>query len=354
MPTDDALLQQFAERLSRSSDEDAAELFARLVEQMRVQAVAMLMEKLPPTHDLDYAPHPIQLLVSSTEIALRSISVEKEPFTVEWIERSIRPGDVFYDIGANVGAYSLIAAKATANGARIFAFEPSVASFHDLVRNVLLNGCAESVVPLPFALWSDDQALSMEQTSPLPGAARHRIRRQLTPGKPSATTVLGVRLDDLVERFGLPTPTHAKIDTDGYELDVLAGAERTLTRPEWRSIIIELDREETNRNRQIKKLLAQSGFDTGREHKRLPSPSFPNPEGRPDVYWTFTRSLARATRARRRWLPRSSRSRTTRIQTAQRRAVATTLTVVVCLFLLLVFLPEELGDRPYDVFGLKF
>ncbi len=52
-------------------------------------------------------------------------------------------------------------------------------------------------------------------------------------------SILGVRLDDLVEHFGLPAPTHAKIDTDGYELDVLGGAERMLDRPEWRSIIID-------------------------------------------------------------------------------------------------------------------
>ena len=350
MSADDAFVRQFAERLGGSSDEDAAELLARLVEQMRIEAVAMLMEKLPPAYDLDYAAHPIQLLVSSSEIALRSVSVEKEPFTVEWIERSIRPGDVFYDIGANVGAYSLIAAKATANSARIFAFEPSASSFHDLCRNVVLNGCAESVVPLPIALWSDDQALSLEQTSVVAGAAQHRITHRPTSGEPSAVTILGVRLDVLVERFGLPTPTHAKIDTDGYELDVLGGAERTLTRPEWRSIIIELDREATSRNREIKELLEDSGFGTWREHERLPSPSFPNPEGRPDIYWTFTRP----TRAPRRRPLRSSRSRSTPIRTAQRRAVTATLAVVTCLFLLLVFLPEQLGDRPYDVFGLKF
>jgi hypothetical protein len=131
---------------------------------------------------------------------------------------------------------------------------------------------------------------------------------------------------------------------------VLGGAERTLTRPEWRSIIIELDREETSRNRQIRELLEDSGFGTWREHERLPSPSLPNPEGRPDIYWTFTRP----TRAPQPRPLRSGRSRSTPLRAAQRRAVAATLAVVTCLFLLLVFLPEQLGDRPYDVFGLKF
>jgi FkbM family methyltransferase len=348
---DGALLRQFAERLSRSSDEDAAGLLAGLIEQMRVQTVAMLMEKLPPAYALDFAPHAIQLVVSSSQIRLRLMSVEKEPFTVEWIQRSIKPGDVFYDIGANVGAYSLIAAKASGNGARIFAFEPTAPSFYDLSRNVILNGCAVSVVPLPLALWSDNGPLSFTSRPPVAGAAQHRITRGFASEEPDTATVLGVRLDDLVERFGLPAPTHAKIDTDGYELDVLRGAERTLSRPEWRSIIVELDRNETNRNRQIKKLLADCGFDAGRQHERLPSPNFPRPEGRPDIYWSFTRLPARTIRATR---PRSLRSRSTPLRTAQRQAVTATLALVTFLFLLLVFLPEELGDRPYDVFGLKF
>lgn len=352
-PGDEDLLRELVKRLSESSAEDAAGLLARLVEQTRIDAIGMLMEQLPPACDLDYAPHPIKLLVSSSQIGLRSISVEKEPFTVEWIERSVKPGDVFYDIGANVGAYSLIAAKATGSGARIFAFEPLPSSFHDLSRNVFLNGCAESVVALPLALWSDNTPLSLAPTSPVSGAAQHHISGYGSE-EPGVVTILGVRLDDLVERFGLPSPTHAKIDTDGYELDVLRGAEQTLVRPEWRSIIVELDRGETKRNREIKRLLADAGFDAGQQHERLPSPNFPHAQGRPDIYSTFTRRAAGATRATRLRPLRPSRSRSASLQRAQRRAVTTTLAVVLFLFLLLVFLPEELGDRPYDVFGVKF
>jgi len=320
---------------------------------MRLEAAALLMEKLPPTCLLDYPRYPIQLLVSSSEIGVRALSAEKEPFTVAWIEHSIQPGDVFYDIGANVGAYSLIAAKTTANAARIFAFEPSAPSFHDLWRNIVLNGSTESIVALPLALGSDNSPLFLVPDPTFAGAAQHRIRRAASH-EPGAVAVIGMRLDDLVERFGLPVPNHAKIDTDGHELEVLLGAERTLALPEWRSIIIELDRGQTRRNREIAKLLADAGFDTSVRHERTPSPGFPHPEGRQDVYWTFARSRTetrRATRPRATW---PSRSRSTPLRAAQRRAVTATLAMVTLLFLLLVFLPEELGDRPYDVLGLKF
>ncbi|HZR90952.1 MAG TPA: FkbM family methyltransferase [Gaiellaceae bacterium] len=342
--------------LAPSSAREAAELLAALVSSLPADTVGELMERLPPSRMLDYEPHPIRLVVSSSAIALRLASVEKEPFTVEWIEQSVKPGDVFYDIGANVGAYSMIAAKASDNRARVFAFEPSPASFLDLSRNIVLNGCRASVIALPVALWSRYEllALSPGRTvagSPsrpdIPGAAEHRLTNQIE----EATPIIGVPLDDLVERLALPVPNHAKIDTDGYELDVLRGAASTLARPEWQSIIIELDRDETARNAHIRALLADAGFGAGRAHPRRSSPAFPRPERRPDVYWTFTRAKRRP-RVRAAAAP--SRPPATAVATVRRRTVAATLTVVSLLFLLLVLLPEELGDRPYDVFGLRF
>ncbi len=345
--SDEELLRAFAARLAGVGDDEAAALLAGLIERMRVERVGAVVEKLTPRRPLDYGAHEISLIVSSSEIAVRLKSVEKEPFTVEWIEQSLRPGDVFYDIGANVGAYSLIAAKTTGNRARIYAFEPAPASFLDLTRNVETNACAECVVSLPVALWSENQILSLSSSLPVAGAAGHQIGPRGTAGSPESVAAIGVRLDDLVHHLGLPVPTHAKIDTDGNELDVLRGAELTLRRAEWRSVLIELDRDETSRNGQIRAALAEAGFDTARKHLRVATPGFPRPEGRPDVYWTFSRSKPLRVRA-----PRSSGS--TPIRRAQRRAVAATVGIITCLFLLLVFLPEQLGDRPYDVFGLRF
>jgi FkbM family methyltransferase len=347
-PVDDPVLAELQRWLLEASDAAAADVLAGLIETLPTEAVGALMERMPPLRPLDYESHPIRLLMSSSEIGVRLRSAEKEPFTVDWIERFLEAGDVFYDIGANVGAYSLIAAKVTGNRARVFAFEPSPASFHDLVRNVAVNGCIGSVMTLPFAVWSETELLGIPSPA-APGAARHRLGNRLDT---SAAVALGVRLDDLVERFGLPVPTHAKIDTDGYELEVLRGAEQTLLRPEWRSIIVELDKDETSRNRRIAKLLADAGFGVCRRHDRAPTPGFPRPEGRPDVYWTFERSHRRERQPAR--ALRLARPRRTAIESARRRAVAATLAVVSFLFLLLVFLPEELGDRPYDVFGLRF
>jgi FkbM family methyltransferase len=263
---------------------------ARRLDGADAKRAGRLAEILTAERELDYAGHPISLVVSSVAIARRLGSVAKEPFTVAYIEDHLKPGEVFYDIGANVGPYALIASKATDGRAQIYAFEPSPASFRDLVQNVELNGCTESVTPLPVALWSETRMLPVTWKSPRAGAAQHRLGEwdEEDEGRP---TTLAMTLDDAVESLGIPPPNHAKIDVDGGELDLLRGARRTLARPEWRSVLIELDRRDSARNREVVELLRSAGFGPGIRQER--------PSRRADRltrgsrYWLFTR-LAKA------------------------------------------------------------
>lgn len=280
--SDDAIVREIVKRLGRE------EVLSALLQRLPHKLAAELAEGKAATRKLDYQGHQIELVLSSPAMVKRLRSVEKEPFTVEWIERVVKPGDVVYDVGANVGAYSLIAAKVSGNAARVYAFEPSPATFHALARNVLLNGCGESVVPVQLALWSRTGPVTIDLRSLAAGAARHRIDRKPAGGS-STLTVVGVQLDDLVEGLGLPVPTRMKLDVDGAELDVLRGAERTLARPEWQSLILELDPDETERNESIRALLAAAGFGAGTRHDRVASSRYPNPDERPDVYWSFER-----------------------------------------------------------------
>jgi FkbM family methyltransferase len=282
----EALVDELARRLD-DFDNPGAALVQRLAERLHAKVAVKLVDGLTPVRKLDYERADIWLVMSSPAILKRLGSVAKEPFTVAYIEEHVQPGDVFYDIGANVGPYSLIAAKATEGAARVFAFEPSPSSFRDLARNIEVNECSESVTPLPLALWSETGLLPVAWSSDVPGAARHRIGRR----KDGATSrTIGIRLDDAIERLGVPGPTHAKIDTDGHEVEVLRGARQALADPGWRSLIVELDRKETDRNREIRGLLADAGFDQGVLQERRASKRYPDPAKRPDVYWVFTRA----------------------------------------------------------------
>ncbi|MBI3049021.1 MAG: FkbM family methyltransferase [Acidobacteria bacterium] len=182
----------------------------------------------------------IQVLTKGEEFRLRAC--KKEPFTVDWIHTRIGAGEVLYDIGANVGIYSLVAAKKPGGAARVFSFEASYASVASLCTNIVLNGVGALITPMPVAL-ADTTAMDVFSLRDLePGAARH----VLGPGQPEdgptlyQQPVMRFRLDDLVEWVRLPLPNHIKLDVDGGELAVLEGAPRTLSSPALQSILVEV------------------------------------------------------------------------------------------------------------------
>lgn len=97
----------------------------------------------------------------------------KKPWTVAWIEREIRTGDVVWDVGANVGASSLLAA--CARQATGYAFEPGFATYAALCDNVALNGLGALVRPLPVALGATTTVSSRGLRSFESGAAIHAM-----------------------------------------------------------------------------------------------------------------------------------------------------------------------------------
>jgi FkbM family methyltransferase len=192
---------------------------------------------------LDYPKDEILLLVRSKAESKRLQSCAKEPWTVEWIEQWVQPGDVLYDIGANIGAYSLVAAKRTRGRARVIAVEPGYGSFSALCQNVVLNGCTESITPLPINLGPRTGLGRFRYRDLRAGAADHGFSTDKRNGSEALyeQPVMSYRLDDLVEQLELPTPTHIKLDVDGVELGVLEGAQVVLDSPTLRSILIEVN-----------------------------------------------------------------------------------------------------------------
>jgi FkbM family methyltransferase len=198
---------------------------------------------------LDYAPIAIHLRGSSREErSYRARACAKEPWTVEWIERVVGPDDVLYDIGANVGAFTLIAARREPS-ATVVAFEPGYATFAHLCENVVRNGCQHQVIPISMPLWSETALVTMRYRSLEPGQSRHTVKPWRGPQRAAPRAeryeqpMLGTRLDDLVRQYALPAPTAIKLDVDGAELDVLRGAAQTLRAPSLQALLVEIARE---------------------------------------------------------------------------------------------------------------
>jgi FkbM family methyltransferase len=216
-----------------------------------------------PVARLDYTKHRILLHVESPGALYRTHACRKEPETVRWIEEYVQPGDVLYDVGANVGAYSLIAARHGQGRVRVLAFEPSFSTYALLCRNVVLNGCDATVSPHLICLTETPGLVTFVYSSLEPGSALHQTGRQ--DDTPAATTAyrqatLGFSIDVLVAQFGFAAPNHIKIDVDGAELLVLRGASETLGSGQVRTLHVEVSPEEPSAA-EITALLERKGFE---------------------------------------------------------------------------------------------
>ncbi len=194
---------------------------------------------------LDYDRRPIRLGVTSAiEYHTRLHSCKKEPETVAWIEQTFSPGDVFYDIGANVGAYTLVSAVYWGERVRVVAFEPSAVNYARLVRNLILNRFDRQVISLPVALTKATGLDTFHYENLTSGGALHILGDGASSKdkgfSPKAScSVMAFDLDTLINLLGLPRPTHIKLDVDGTELQVLEGAGQTLQGVQ--SLLVECD-----------------------------------------------------------------------------------------------------------------
>jgi FkbM family methyltransferase len=188
----------------------------------------------------------------------------KEPETIRWIDELMGPGDTFFDIGANVGVFTLYAA--VRHGARldVRAFEPAHHNYHRLCRNVAMNRLT-NVAAYCVALGERAGARRIELASNDSGSASHGFEGDSSrPGRAVAFSQgsLTLSLDELISAFGLPRPQHLKIDVDGYEESILAGGRSTLAAPWLRSVLVEVTDEGGSKER-ILRVMTDAGFETG-------------------------------------------------------------------------------------------
>jgi FkbM family methyltransferase len=167
----------------------------------------------------------------------------KEPDTLAWIA-SFAPGDVLIDVGANVGMYTVWAART--RGVRVFAFEPEAQNYALLNRNILLNDIGDRAKAFCLAL-SDAAGLSeLHLSEVMIGGSCHSLGEQVDfkhePMRPAFSQgCVAARLDDLVASGAVPQPTHLKIDVDGFEPKVVHGAAQVVRDPRLRSLLVELN-----------------------------------------------------------------------------------------------------------------
>jgi FkbM family methyltransferase len=138
---------------------------------------------------------------------------------VAWV--SPEPGQIFIDIGAHVGWYTLRAARAVGPTGLVIAFEPDPVNRHQLEKNLSLNQVSNCEV-VSLAAWSrSGQVRWCSAQEPV----WHRIDEREGSGVIEAT-----RVDDLVARRSLQRVDWIKMDIEGGEVEALKGAADTLDR----------------------------------------------------------------------------------------------------------------------------
>lgn len=186
---------------------------------------------------------------SSSKKRLRTL-FSKEPITLAWID-TFDEGETLYDIGANVGMYTVYAG--VMRNATVYAFEPEALNYAELNKNIFLNDLHEHVLAYCLALSDADKADRLLLSDFGLGISYHDFEENSwTEDKAFAPDwvvskdnrrqqgCIGRTVDSLIGE-GLPIPHHIKIDVDGLEHRVLAGMVETLRRPEVKTVLIEIN-----------------------------------------------------------------------------------------------------------------
>ncbi len=184
----------------------------------------------------------------------------KEPETLNWID-SFSVDSVFWDIGANIGIYSVYAAKS--KKCVVYSFEPSVFNLEVLARNIFLNKLNDNVTILPLAVNDRMGKGDLNMSSLEMGGALSTFDKFFDDNGEKFNILFNyptfsISIDQIISKFKLKTPDYIKIDVDGIELLILRGGIKTLKN--IKGLLIELTNEWLERKLECEKILTESGL----------------------------------------------------------------------------------------------
>ena len=223
---------------------------------------------------------PLNFFVPNMSVLSRALSVhKKEPMTQAWI-KSFAADEIFWDVGANIGQFSLLAA---ANGVRVVAFEPLSSNSFVLQQNILANLSLQGdIVPLQIPLTDVSGVNQMYLPAHHYGYSGVSFGRDVDQHRNSlqgtrTVSMLGMAAKDVLTLLGgeRVAPQHIKVDVDGLEYEILQGMEDILRRKSTLSVLVEIEYTEPEKAEQITTLLNNAGlFDSDLERE----PTIPSDE----------------------------------------------------------------------------
>jgi FkbM family methyltransferase len=178
---------------------------------------------------------------------------------------NVRKGDCIWDVGANVGHYATQFCELTGPTGTVVAFEPSPDN-----QGLLNKATADyqNLVVVPFALGQREESVALQQGMDSTGATSKIVSNNQVPGAGAKSHQVKVLTAEQVVAEGkAKTPNFIKIDTEGYELDVLKGMGQMLAAAGLRVLCIEVhfrlleERGQEDAPALIDEILCSNGFD---------------------------------------------------------------------------------------------
>ena len=189
-----------------------------------------------------------------------------EPETLEWIDSfNDNKKIIFWDVGANIGLYSIYAALKYSD-IEIISFEPSTSNLRILSRNISINKLEEKIKISQLPLTKDqNQYLMFEESEFIEGWAMNTFGEGIDfEGKSmqpkNRYKIFGTNINYLIENNILSIPNYIKIDVDGIEHLILEGASDHLDNSEIRSMSIELNENFKDQVNSVLKIMDKSNF----------------------------------------------------------------------------------------------
>ena len=179
----------------------------------------------------------------------------KEPETLNFIDK-FKKKKVFWDIGANIGLYSIFAAKL--KKCKVYSFEPSVFNLEVLTRNINKNRTQDRIIIIPICLSEKISQGFFNIPSEIYGSALSTFKKEKKIDKFFSYKSFSVNADYLIDNKFVEKPDYLKLDVDGNELEILIGFKKNISLV--KNIILEMDYRDVKKIKKIKNFLKKNNF----------------------------------------------------------------------------------------------
>lgn len=210
---------------------------------------------------IKYENKKIKFFINSEISAIRAeLFGKKEKEIYDFISKNLDSSDILFDIGANVGVFSIYSSYI--KNIKCVAFEPEYSNLYLLKKNIILNNLQNKIFVYPIALSNKNELSILNLSSIKSGTAIHTVsKKEIDYTDENAKVVLrtgtyACTLDDFINQTNI-LPTMLKIDTDGKEFEILQGGENALKKIKFIALEIPTN---SDKEKEILNILRDNNF----------------------------------------------------------------------------------------------